>query len=420
MNVVPKSAHPTHPPGYWNIERVRRDFPLLGRRLPDGNELAYLDNAATTQKPQAVIAAVEQYYRQENANVHRGVYRLAERATAAYEEAREKVREYLNAAEAHEIVFLRGTTEAINLVASSFAQRFNPGDEVVITTMEHHANIVPWQMLREQRGIVLRVSPISPSGELDLHRLEGLLNEHTRLLALTHISNVLGTINPIGQIIQLAHLHEIPVLVDGAQAVPHLPVDVQALDCDFYCFSGHKLFGPTGIGVLYGKERWLESMPPYQTGGEMIRSVSFEQTTFAGLPHKFEAGTPHIAGAIGLSAAIDYLLVLDQEVAARHERALLGYATTHLHEIPGLRLLGEAQHKAPVISFVIDDIHAHDLGTVLDERGIAIRVGHHCAMPLMTFYGVAAAARASLAFYNTTEEIDRLVEGLRYARKILT
>ncbi|MEN8168314.1 MAG: cysteine desulfurase [Pseudomonadota bacterium] len=420
MNVVPQSAHPTHPTGYWNIERVRRDFPLLGRRLTDGNELAYLDNAATTQKPRAVIAAVEQYYRQENANVHRGVYRLAERATAAYEQARELVREYINAAEAHEIVFLRGTTEAINLVASSFAQRFNPGDEVVITTMEHHANIVPWQMLREQRGIVLRVWPISPSGELDLYRLEGLLNERTRLLALTHISNVLGTINPIGQIIQLAHRHEIPVLIDGAQAVPHLPVDVQALDCDFYCFSGHKLFGPTGIGVLYGKERWLESMPPYQTGGEMIRSVSFEQTTFAELPYKFEAGTPHIAGAIGLSAAIDYLNALDQEVAARYELELLGYARARLHEIPGLRLLGEAPHKAPVISFVIDDIHAHDLGTVLDERGIAIRVGHHCAMPLMTFYGVAAAARASLAFYNTTDEIDRLVEGLHYAREILT
>ena len=403
----------------WDVERVREDFPILSQRMRDGTPLAYLDNAATAQKPRTVIAAMEQFYRCDNANVHRGVYELAERATAAYEGAREKVRDYLNARTPQEVVFLRGTTEAINLVAVCLGQRFGPGDEIVLTVMEHHANIVPWQVLRERTGVVLRIVPVTAAGELDMDRLPGLINEHTRLATLTHVSNVLGTINPVAEVVRLAHRHNIPVLIDGAQAVPHMRVDVAALDCDFYCFSAHKMFGPTGIGVLYGKEAWLESMPPYQTGGEMIRSVSFDNTVFAGLPQKFEAGTPHIAGAVGLAAAIDYLGDLDLGAAARYERELLEYATARLHEIPGLRLLGTARHKIGVISFVMDGVHAHDLGTVLDERGTAVRVGHHCAMPLMDFYGVAAATRASLAFYNTREDIDQLVDGLRHAAEIL-
>jgi len=343
MNLVP-SSNQRHLQGDtqagWNIDKIRQDFPLLGRRLAEGRRLAYLDNAATSQKPRAVIGALECFYREDNANVHRGVYELAERDTRAYEEDREKVRGFIHAASNREIVFLRGTTEAINLVAACLGQRFQPGDEVVISAMEHHANIVPWQMLREQRGIRLRVCPLTPGGELDLERLQGLLHERTRLLALTHVSNVLGTINPIARIVALAHAREIPVLVDGAQAVPHLSVDVTRLDCDFYCFSGHKLFGPTGIGVLYGKQRWLESMPPYQTGGEMIRRVSFEQTQFAEPPDKFEAGTPNVAGAIGLGAAIDYLQGLEWERMAAHEQDLLAYARARLREVPGLRLLG--------------------------------------------------------------------------------
>jgi cysteine desulfurase/selenocysteine lyase len=403
----------------WDVQRVRRDFPILGQPSREGVPVAYLDNAATAQKPQAVIAETERFYRCDNANVHRGVYGLAERATAAYEGARERVREYINARRPREIVFLRGTTEAINLVAASLGQRFEAGDEIVLTGMEHHANIVPWQMLRAQRGIVLRVLPITAAGELELERLEGLLNERTRLVALTHVSNVLGTVNPVGEIVRLVHRHGIPVLIDGAQAVPHMRVDVEALDCDFYCFSGHKMFGPTGIGVLYGKETWLESMPPYQTGGEMIRSVTFEKTVFAGLPQKFEAGTPHIAGAVGLAATIDYLSGIDLAAAGAYERELLDYATRRLQEIEGLRVLGTAEHKIGVLSFVIDGVHAHDLGTVLDHRGVAVRVGHHCAMPVMEAYGVPAAARASLAFYNTAGEIDRLVEGLHEAGRIL-
>jgi cysteine desulfurase/selenocysteine lyase len=403
----------------WDVDLIRRDFPILGRESGDAPALAYLDNAATAQKPQIVIEAMERFYRCDNANVHRGVYSLAERATAAYEGAREKVRGYLNACKPQEVVFLRGTTEAINLVAASLGQRFGPGDEVVVTGMEHHANIVPWQMLREQRGVVLRVLPITTTGELELERLEGLFHDRTRLVALTHVSNVLGTVNPVDEVVRIAHRHHVPVLIDGAQALPHMRVDVQALDCDFYCFSAHKMYGPTGIGVLYGKEAWLEAMPPYQTGGEMIRSVSFDKTVFAGLPQKFEAGTPHVAGAVGLASAIDYLSALDLAAAGRYERDLLEYATARLQEIQGLRLLGTAQHKIGVISFVIDGMHAHDVGTVLDHRGVAVRVGHHCAMPIMEAYGIPAAARASLAFYNTAEEIDRLVEGLHEAGRIL-
>lgn len=421
MSVLTKAVRRTESPGRdWDVERVRRNFPVLHQRVGDGAPLAYLDNAATSQKPWVVIAAVGRYYRRDNANVHRGVHTLAERATLAYEAAREKVRGHLNARSTREIVFLRGTTEAINLVAGSFGRRFRPGDEIVLTAMEHHANIVPWQMLREQSGIILRVLPISSAGELELDRLEGLFNERTRLMALTHVSNVLGTINPVAEIVRIAHRQDVPVLIDGAQALAHLRVDVQALDCDFYCFSGHKMFGPTGIGVLYGKESWLESMPPYQGGGEMIRSVSFEKTVFAEPPQRFEAGTPPIASAVGLGAAIDYLGSMDLESAARYEQGLLEYATTRLHEFPGLRIFGEAPDKAPVLSFVMEGVHPHDLGTVLDGQGVAVRVGHHCAMPLMDFFGVPAATRASLAFYNTAAEVDRLVEGLRHARGLLT
>ncbi len=403
----------------WDVERVRQDFPILQQLARNGMPLAYLDNAATAQKPRPVIAALERFYRSDNANVRRGVYDLAERATAAYEGAREQVRAYINAPAPHEILFVRGTTEAINLVAACFGHRFRAGDEVVLTGMEHHANIVPWQLLRERTGIVLRVLPITVAGELEIDQVHQLLNERTRLVTLTHVSNVLGTINPVAQIIRLAHRYNIPVLIDGAQAIPHMPVDVAALGCDFYCFSGHKMFGPTGIGVLYGKEVWLESMPPYQTGGEMIRSVSFEKTVYAGLPQKFEAGTPHIAGAVGLAAAIDYLNARDLPAATRYEHELLGYATERLQEQPGLRILGKARDKIGVISFVLDGVHAHDLGTVLDYLGVAVRVGHHCAMPLMDFYGVTAATRASLAFYNTVEDIDRLADGLRYAAEAL-
>jgi len=402
----------------WDLAAVRRDFPALEQRV-HGRPLAYLDNAATAQKPYQVIEAVARFYRLDNANVHRGVHALGERATAAYEAARERVRAFINARSAREIVFLRGTTEAINLLAHGLGQGMRPGDEVVLTTMEHHANIVPWQLLRERAGIRLRVLPVTPAGELDLDRLPDLLGARTRLLALTHVSNVLGTLNRMEEIVQIAHARDIPVLIDGAQAVPHLRVDVQALGCDYYCFSGHKIFGPTGIGVLYGRAALLESLPPFLGGGEMIRRVSFERTLFADPPQRFEAGTPHIAGAVGLAAAIDYLEGLDRGAAEKHERDLLAYATARLRELPGLRILGEAPRKAPLISFVLQGVHAHDLGTVLDRRGVAVRAGHHCAMPLMDFYGLPATTRASLAFYNTREEIDRLVESVRYARELL-
>ncbi|MEA3276691.1 MAG: cysteine desulfurase [Pseudomonadota bacterium] len=419
MSVVAEQVERTETQTGWDASAVRRDFPTLHQQV-NGAPLAYLDNAATAQKPQAVIEAVGHYYRRDNANVHRGAHLLAERATAAYETAREKARRFVNARSAHEIIFLRGTTEAINLVASGLGSRFRPGDEVVLTRMEHHANIVPWQLLSGRCGILIRVLPVTPEGDLELDELESLFNERTRLLAVTHVSNVLGTVNPVKDIVRIARQYDVPVLVDGAQAVPHLRVDVQALDCDFYCFSGHKMFGPTGIGVLYGKEDLLDSLPPYQGGGEMIRRVSFEKTDFADLPHRFEAGTPNIAGAVGLGAAIDYLQGLDLTAAAQYEQRLLESAKGRLGEVPGLRILGEARHKVAVVSFVMEDVHAHDLGTVLDHKGIAVRTGHHCAMPLMDFYGVPATTRASMAFYNTPQEIDRLVEGLHYAREILT
>jgi cysteine desulfurase / selenocysteine lyase len=402
----------------WDVERVRRDFPILDQQV-HGQPLAYLDNAATTQKPRVVVETVDHYYRHDNANVHRGVHALAERATTDFEAAREAVRRFINARSTREIVFLRGTTEAINLVASSFGQGLREGDEVILTMMEHHANIVPWQLLRERTGIVLRVLPITPQGELDLDTLPGLFSARTRLLAVTHVSNALGTVNPVEHLIAGAHDRGVPVLLDGAQAVPHLRVDVQALDCDFYAFSGHKLFGPTGIGVLYGRESLLQAMPPYQGGGEMIRTVSFEKTTFAGLPHRFEAGTPDIAGVIGLGRAIEYLEGLDWAAATAYEQRVLDYATERLQEVPGLRIIGEARDKVALVSFVMEDVHPHDMGTILDHRGLAVRAGHHCAMPVMAYYAVPATSRASMAFYNTFDEIDRLAAALLHARELL-
>lgn len=396
----------------FDVERVRRDFPILGQKV-HGKPLVYLDSAATAQKPQAVLDALSRYYAQDNANVHRGVHTLSERATKAYEEARGKVRRLLGAERDAEVIFVRGTTEAINLVAQTFGrQRVRAGDEVLITAMEHHSNIVPWQMLCEQQGATLRVAPIDDRGALQLDALEGLLGPKTRLLALPHISNALGTLNPVKELVARAHAKGVPVLVDGAQAAPHLAVDVRALGCDFYTLSGHKLFGPTGIGALYAKLEHLEAMPPYQGGGDMIASVTFQKTTYAKPPAKFEAGTPDIAGAIGLGAAIDYVTALGLEAIQRYEHGLLEYGTKALSQVPGLRLVGTAPQKAGILSFMLGDIHPHDVGTILDREGIAVRTGHHCAQPVMERFGIPATVRASLAFYNTREEIDALVRGL--------
>jgi cysteine desulfurase/selenocysteine lyase len=401
-----------------NVERLRAEFPILVTSVR-GKPLVYLDNAATSQKPRAVIEALHHYYEHENANVHRGVYYLSERATTAYETAREKARAFLNAREAREIVFVRGTTEAINLVASSWGRRFlGSGDEVLISAMEHHSNIVPWQLICEERGAVLRVIPMNGRGELLLDACEDLLGERTKLVAVSHVSNSLGTVNPIRQITRMARSRGVPVLVDGAQGAPHLPLDVQDLECDFYTVSGHKMFGPTGIGILYGRSSLLEAMPPYQGGGDMIKSVTFAKTTFADLPAKFEAGTPHVAGAIGLGAAIDYLSNLDREALAAHETDLVAYATARLLEVPGLQVVGTAEHKVGVVSFVLDGIHAHDVGTIVDQEGVAIRTGHHCTQPVMDFFGVAATARASVAFYNTRADIDALVAAVRRVQAV--
>ncbi len=402
-----------------DIAKIRAQFPTL-RQQVHGHPLVYLDNAATTQKPHAVIEALRHYYETDNSNVHRGVHALSERATAAYETAREKVRAFLNAASTREIVFTRGTTESINLVAQSFVRPWiRPGDEILITGMEHHSNIVPWQLVCEQTGGRLKVAPINDAGELILEEFERLLNpDKTCLVAITHISNALGTINPVQHLIAAAHARNIRVLVDGAQATAHTPVDVRVLDADFYAFSSHKVFGPTGIGVLYGKEKWLEKMPPYQGGGDMIRTVSFAKSTWNDLPYKFEAGTPHIAGAIGLGAALDWARAVGLEHIAAHEQDLLAYGTARLQEIAGLRLVGTARDKAGILSFILDDIHAHDLGTVVDGEGVAIRAGHHCAMPVMERYGLAATARASLACYNTRAELDQLAAALYKAKAL--
>ena len=396
----------------FDVEAVRKDFPILSREV-GGKPLVYLDSAATSQKPQVVIDALVDYYTGMNANIHRGVHTLSQEATEAYEGARTKVRHFINAAEEPEIVFTRGTTEGINLVAQTLGvQRVGPGSEIIISNMEHHSNVVPWQILCEQRGARLRVVPINDDGELLMDEYEQLLGPQTALVSITHISNALGTINPVKDIVAMAHGHGVPVLLDGAQAAPHTPVDVRDLDCDFYAFSGHKLFGPTGIGVLYGKREWLESMPPYQGGGEQIKSVTYEKTIYNDLPYKFEAGTPHIAGVIGLGAAIDYVNGIGMERAAAYEHELLEYGTEQLQAIEGLRLLGTARQKAAVLSFLLDGIHPHDIGTVLDTQGIAIRTGHHCAQPLMQRFQIPATARASFAFYNTKAEIDALVEGI--------
>jgi cysteine desulfurase/selenocysteine lyase len=406
-------------PAPLDVEAIRREFPVLGTRV-HGKPLCYLDNAASSQRPQRVIDAISNYYETTHANVHRGVHVLSQRATDLFEGAREKVRRFVNARSTREVIFVRGTTEAVNLVAQSYARpRLGPGDEILISWLEHHANIVPWQMVCEQTGASLRVIPITQAGEVDFEAFEGMLSERTRLLALAHVSNALGTIVPVERFIAAAKRRGVPVLLDGAQAVPHLAVDVQALDCDFYCFSGHKLCGPTGIGVLYGRESLLASMPPWQGGGDMILAVSFERTLYNELPYKFEAGTPHIAGAIGLGEAVDYLSGLGLDRIAAAENALLDYATARLQDVPGLDIVGTAAHKAAVVSFTLRGIHPHDLGTILDSEGVAIRTGHHCAMPVMEFYGVPATARASFAFYNTRAEVDRLVGALHLAREML-
>jgi cysteine desulfurase/selenocysteine lyase len=396
-----------------DVQRIREDFPILHQEV-HGRPLVYLDNAASSQKPQAVLDAVQHFYVRDNSNVHRGLHALSERATADYEAAREKVRSLINAAEGREIVFVRGTTEAINLVARTFGRgRVESGDEVLLTHMEHHSGIVPWQMLCEEKGARLRVAPISDDGDLILEEFEKLMGPRTKMVSMVHASNSLGTINPVREVIRLAHRHGIPVMLDGAQGVPHLKVDVRDLDCDFYAFSSHKMYGPTGVGVLYGKAGHLDAMPPWQGGGDMISSVSFEKTLYNKIPHKFEAGTPHVAGVIGLGSAADYMMRLDWPAVEAHEQDLLAYATEAIGAIPQARVIGRAKEKVSVLSFVLEGIHPHDIGTILDNEGVAIRAGHHCTQPLMERYGVPATARASLSFYNTREEVDALVIGIR-------
>lgn len=418
MNAAKESiARPALPA--YDVDKIRADFPVLNQTV-HGRPLVYLDNGASAQKPRAVIEAVAEFYTNDYANVHRAVHTLGERATRAYEAAREKIRRFINARSANEVLFVRGTTEAINLVAQSYGRnKLRAGDEIILTHMEHHSNIVPWQILREQLGVVLKVVPINDDGELILEQFEELLGPRTQLVTLNHLSNALGTINPVRKIIERAHASKIPVLLDGAQAVPHLSVDVQALDCDFYAFSGHKLYGPTGIGVLYGKEALLDEMPPYQGGGEMIRYVTFEKTEYADLPCKFEAGTPNIAGAVGLGAAVDYLQAVGLEAVAAHERDVLAYATARALELPGLRLIGTARDKASILSFDLAGVHPHDIGTILDHQGIAIRAGHHCAMPVMRRFGVPATARASFGMYNTRAEVDSLIAAISKTREII-
>jgi cysteine desulfurase/selenocysteine lyase len=402
----------------FDVEKVREDFPVLKQKV-HGKPLAYLDNAATSQKPLAVIAAIRKFYEVDCANIHRGVHELSQRSTAAYEQTRVKVKQFLNARTKNELIFVRGATEGINLVASSWGRKYvKAGDEIIISAMEHHSNIVPWQILCEEKGAKLRVIPINDRGELLMEEYQKLLGPRTRMVAIVQVSNALGTINPVREIIELAHKAGAVTLIDGAQAAPHMKVDVQALDADFYAFSGHKVFGPTGSGVLYGKTKLLNAMPPYQGGGDMIRTVTFEKTTYNDLPYKFEAGTPNIAGGIGLGAAIDYVNRIGLDKIGAYEHELLAYGTEALAEIPGLRLIGTAREKAAVLSFVMEGVHPHDIGTVLDRMGIAVRTGHHCAQPVMDRFGVPATTRASLAFYNTTAEIDALAAGLRKVKEM--
>ncbi|MBX7060955.1 MAG: cysteine desulfurase [Pyrinomonadaceae bacterium] len=397
----------------WDVEKIRKDFPVLSREV-NGKPLVYLDNGASSQVPQSVIDRTSKYLAEEHSNIHRGVHYLSQHATTAYEAAREKVKRFINAAEAKECIFVRGTTEGINLVAYSYGRKFiGEGDEIVLSAMEHHSNIVPWQVVAEERGAKIRVIPMNERGELIIEEYEKLLNERTKIVAVTHVSNSLGTVNPIKEMIATAHKVGVPVLVDAAQSVPHFPVDVQDLDADFFVFSGHKMFAPTASGVVYGKRDWLDKMPPYQTGGGMIRTVSFEKTTYAPIPEKFEAGTPGIAAGIGLGAAIDYLNAVDFNAAAEYEHSLLEYATARLSDIPEVRIIGTAADKASVLSFTIEGIHPHDIGTILDQQGIAVRAGHHCAQPVMQFFDVPATARASFAFYNTKEEVDKLADAIQ-------
>jgi cysteine desulfurase/selenocysteine lyase len=415
-----KSKTASKSSGVIDLALIREDFPILKQKIY-GKPLIYLDSAATSQKPQVVINALVRYYTTANSNVHRGVHSLSQLATNNYEEARTKVRQLINASDDREIIFVRGTTEGINLVAQSYGgQNIGKGDEIVISAMEHHSNIVPWQILCQKQGAILRVIPINDSGEILLDKYEELLNPRTKLVSIVHLSNSLGTINPIEQIVSIAHRHKVPVLVDGAQSAPHMPIDVRKLGCDFYVFSGHKFYGPTGIGVLYGKSELLEAMPPYEGGGDMIKSVTFEKTIYNSLPYKFEAGTPNIAGAIGLGAAIDYVTNIGLDRIAAYEQDLLEYGISGLSSISGLRLIGTAREKAGILSFVLDGIHPHDIGTILDTEGIAIRAGHHCTQPLMDRLGLSATARASLAFYNNKEDIDSLVNGVRRAQEVFS
>ncbi|MDQ2936332.1 MAG: cysteine desulfurase [Acidobacteriota bacterium] len=418
--LVTDSTVPAASPGGWDVQRIREDFPVL-RQLVNGKPLVYLDNAASSQVPQVVIDRGSIYLEDEHSNIHRGVHYLSQKATTAYEGAREKVKRFINAREAKECIFVRGATEGINLVMHGYGRKFvNPGDEIIISAMEHHANIVPWQMLCEEKGAILRVIPMNDAGELLLDEYDALLNEKTKFVAFTHVSNALGTVNPVKKMIDQAHKYGVPVLIDGAQGAPHLPIDVQDLDCDFYAFSGHKMFAPTGSGVIYGKAELLEKMNPFQGGGDMIKSVTFEKTTYADLPNKFEAGTPAIASQIGLGAAIDYLSAMDRKKAARHEHELLRYATERLTEIEGVRIVGTAREKTSVLSFVIDHIHPHDIGTILDQEGIAVRAGHHCAQPVMQRFNIPATARASFAFYNTKEEVDVLAQTIEKVVEIFS
>jgi len=397
----------------WDVEKIRKDFPVLSQTV-NGKPLVYLDNSASSQVPQLVIDRGSKYLAEEHSNIHRGVHYLSQHATTAYEAAREKIKRFINAKEPQECIFVRGTTEGINLVAFSYGRKFiGEGDEIIISQMEHHSNIIPWQQVAEEKGAKIRVIPMNERGELIIDEYENMLNERTKIVAVAHVSNSLGTVNPIKEMIATAHKFGVPVMVDAAQSVPHFPVDVQDLDADFFAFSGHKMFGPTGSGVVYGKREWLDKMPPYQTGGGMIRTVSFEKTTFAPIPEKFEAGTPAIAAGIGLGAAVDYINSVDFEAAATYEHELLEYATQRLSDIQGVKIIGTAANKASVLSFTIEGVHPHDIGTILDQSGIAVRAGHHCAQPVMQFFDVPATARASFAFYNTREEVDKLADAVQ-------
>jgi cysteine desulfurase / selenocysteine lyase len=419
-NLPTAAVNVRHAKSILDLQKIRRDFPILARDVR-GKKLVYLDNAATSQKPQVVIDAIVRYYEQENANIHRGVHFLSELATSKHDQARQSVQNFINAAHVRELIFVRGATEAINLVAQTYGRKHvGPDDEVLISAMEHHSNIVPWQILCDEKGARLRVAPINEAGELRLDEFEKLIGPRTRIIAVPHVSNALGTVNPLGKIVELAHARKIPVIVDGAQAAPHMRIDVQALGCDFYAFSSHKMFGPMGIGVLYGKAELLEAMPPYQGGGDMISSVTFEKTIYNKLPFKFEAGTPDVAGAIGLGAAVEYLTAIGMDKIAEHEHDLLAYATDKVSAIPGVRLIGTAKEKAGVLSFVMEGIHPHDIGTILDQEGIAIRTGHHCAQPVMQCFGIPATARASFALYNTKEEVDALAAGILKVQEVFS